>query len=381
MNKNLIICYGGKSTEKDVSIITALQIYKRFKAKNYDIKLVYIDPIGDWYIGEKLAEFKNYAGTINCSKLQKVGLKPNDNYLYKIKNNKFKPLFKIDFALNCCHGGDGESGKLTALFQMCGIATSTGSCASMEIMMDKFLTKQLLIANELPTVDFFAIEKKDWLHNRDKVITQLTQFGLPVVCKPCSQGSSVGVCLIEWFADFETAVNLCFDFGQRVIVERAIVNKREFNVAVKTQNGEIVTSLIEEPIAKSTVISFEDKYLSGSTKIKGVSKLGKFSVAGGMETSERKFPADINKKLERKITYIAKSFYKLINANSVVRIDFLYDKDSGALYFGEANAIPGSLGYYFFDREDFLENIITESVEYWRKIFMAKFTTPVAKIF
>ena len=100
-----------------------------------------------------------------------------------------------------------------------------------------------------------------------------------------------------------------------------------------------------------------------------------------METSERKFPAEINKKLERKITYIAKTFYNLVNANSVVRIDFLYDTNNGALYLGEANAIPGSLGYYFFDREDFLEEIVKESMEYWRKIFMKKYTTPVAKIF
>lgn len=378
MSKNLIICYGGKSTEKDVSIITALQIYKKYKVKNFDITLVYINADGEWFVGNSLSEFKNYAGGMDTKKLQKVGLQLNSNFLYKIKNNKYKSLFKIDFILNCCHGGDGENGNLTALFEMCGIPSSTGSSESLMIMMDKFLTKEVLIANDLPTVDFFLIEKNDWMLARDKVKAQLEQFGLPIVCKPCAQGSSVGVYLIENIQDFDKAVNLCFDFGTRVIVERAIMNKREFNIAVKLKNGEAVASLIEEPIAKNTVISFADKYMSGGGKLKGGAKT---THIGGMETSERKFPAEINKKLERKITYIAKTFYNLVNANSVVRIDFLYDTNNGALYLGEANAIPGSLGYYFFDREDFLEEIVKESMEYWRKIFMKKYTTPVAKIF
>lgn len=375
MSKNLIILYGGKSCEKDVSIITALQIYKKYNAKDWNKILVFIDENGEWFMGEGLSEFKFYK-TKDCAKLASVSVEVGKNILYKKIKNKKKELCKIDFVLNCCHGGDGENGNLTALFEMCGIPSSTGSADSLKIMMDKFLTKEVLLANDLPTVDFFVIEKNDWITEREKVKTQIIQFGFPVVVKPVGQGSSVGVCLVEKIEDFDKSVNLGFDFGTRVLVEKAIMKKREFNIAVKTKGGKVVSSLIEEPISTNTIISFDDKYKGGTGGVKC-----KGRTFGGMETSERKFPVELSKKLESKIEYIAKTFYEVVSASGVVRIDFLYDTETGKVYLGEANAIPGSLGYYFFNKDSFLEEIIEEGLLYWRKKFLVKCTTPVAKIF
>lgn len=378
MVKNMIILYGGKSCEKDVSIITALQIYKKYNVKDWNKLLVFIDENGRWFSGRGLDEFKFYK-TKDCAKLTEVCIEVGSNSLFKKSNNKRKELFKIDFILNCCHGGDGENGNLTALFEMCGIPSSTGGADSLMVMMDKYLTKEVLLANDLPTVDFFVIEKNDWITERDKIKTQISQFGLPVVVKPVRQGSSVGVCLIEDIKEFDRAVNLGFDFGTQVLVEKAIIKKREFNIAVKTKNGKIVTSLIEEPVTSKTIISFDDKYKGGGRtggKLKGGGQ-----VFGGMETSERKFPVVLSKKLEGKIENIAKQFYETVSACGVVRIDFLYDTETGKLYLGEANAIPGSLGFYFFDKEDFLKDIVEEGLAFWRKKFLIKYTTPLAKIF
>lgn len=380
MSKKMLIIYGGKSTEHDVSIITALQMYKKYQVSDYEKVLVYITKNGEWLIGDGLSEFKFYKD-FDGKKLKTVSLKIGDKNLYLVKKNKFKPLFKVDFILNCCHGGDGENGNLVSLFEMCGIPSSTGDGKSLQVLMDKYLTKLALVANDIPTIDFFVVEKSDWILNRDKIKAQLEQFGLPVVVKPCAQGSSVGVCMVSSVGEFDKAVNLGFDFGVRVIVEKAIVEKREFNCAVMRKNGKIITSKIEEPIAKNTIISFSDKYLVG-----GVGKGAKCgakqqNISLGMESGERKFPADISKKLEKKIMNISSCFYSLLNANGVVRVDFIYDCAKEKIYLGEANAIPGSLGYYFFQDSKFLEDIIYESCIYWRSMFFVKTTTPIAKIF
>lgn len=368
----ILIVYGGNSTEHDVSIITALQIYKNYAKGNDDVELVYISRSDGWLVGEELQSFAFYKKK-DFSKLKKVSLLPaGNNVLYEIKKSKkLKPLFDVKFVVNCCHGSDGENGNLQGLFEMCKIPSSTGGVLSLAICMDKVLTKDILQAKEIPFVDYFVVSKRDWLGDRNVVSCQIEQFGYPVVVKPCSQGSSVGVCLVESFDEFQKAVNFAMTFGDRVVVERAIENKREFNCCVKRVNGEIVASKIEEPVCDSTVISFNDKYLGGASvnAVKGGIKASGVRTLGGMAGAERNFPAKIDVKLERRIVRLAKRFYGGVELNGVVRIDFIYDNDSEKLYLCEANAIPGSLGYYFWGDVNLFDEIVENGLKYWKVKF------------
>lgn len=382
MNKNMIIVYGGSSTEHDVSIITALQIYKKYAIDKVNVHLVYIDRENNWFIGEALQSFHFYKKT-DCSKLKKVKLELGSSVLYQERGfSKTKKLFNVDFALNCCHGGFGEGGDLVSLFEMCKIPTSTGDSTSLKICMDKYTTKLMSMSLDIPTVDFFVVDNLEWQNIRNKILEQMEQFGYPVIVKPSRQGSSVGVCIANSCLELEKAINLAFAFDDRVIIERAITDKREFNCCVIRRNEKVIASNIEEPIGKGVVISFRDKYLGGSESgaIKGGAKCSGFRGVG-MDGAERKLPADIPVKLKNEIIKYSKQMYNAVNMCGVVRIDFIYDNETKKLYLGEVNSIPGSLGYYFWGDLNVLEVLYDSGRSYWKSRFLKSKTTPLAKIF
>ncbi|MBP3630924.1 MAG: ATP-grasp domain-containing protein [Clostridia bacterium] len=382
MAKNIIIVYGGSSTEHDVSIVTALQVYKRYSIENVSVHLVYIDREDKWYIGEALDSFQFYKKN-DLSKLKKVKLEIGSNFLLCDKGvGKAKKLFQVDFIINCCHGGNGESGNLTSLFEMCGIPSSTGDSTSLNVAMDKHMTKMMSLALDIPTVDFFVVSKHEWQTIRVKINEQIEQFGFPVVVKPARQGSSVGVCVANSLQEFEKALNFAYDFDEKVIVERAIVNKREFNCCLIKKNERVISASIEEPKASDIVITFNDKYLGGkdSKSVKsGVKSCGFRGV--GMDGAERQIPADIPTKLKNEIIRYAKTIYQAIDMCGVVRIDFIMDTETKKVYLGEINSIPGSLGYYFWGELNLLDILYESGTIYWKQRFLKQKSTPSAKIF
>lgn len=380
MNKNIVIIYGGESTEHDVSVITALQIFKKYQTNKYNVNLLYLSRDGKMLIGSPLSEFKTYKNK-NFKKCKEIVLLAGRKTLFGLgKRGKLKALFDIDFVLNCCHGGSGENGGLTALFKMSKIPISTGDVAGMAICMDKHLTKCFLAALKIPCVEHFVINYEEWVLNREKFLGLAEKLTFPVVVKPSRQGSSVGVAFAGDENGFIRSVELGFKYDTEVVVEKAICNKREFNCClVRTKSG-ITVSKVEEPKASKVIIDFRDKYLSGNASKKGGVKQPSASLSG-MDASEREFPAKITKQLEDKIVKYSQKFYEGASMNGVVRIDFIYNEDTKKLYLSEANTIPGSLGYYFFDAENYLENIVSGSEKYWREIFDKLSETPDAKIF
>ena len=366
--KNIFIVYGGNSAEHDVSVVTALSTYKRYNSKNFELQLLYIARDGNWYVGDSLDKFSFYKA-VDVKKLKRVTLTMGGaGELFWVKGKKLKPLTKIDFVINCCHGGEGENGNLVALFEINKIACTSGSALSLGACMDKYFTKQVLLANGYPVLDFFKLNKEEFLPDADTLLRQMQTFGFPVVVKPVRQGSSIGVSLARDYDELKRALDLAFKFDTDAIVERAVMKKREFNVAVMCTANGLIVSEVDEPITEKTVITFEDKYLAGRESGK---KLKGSASTLGMEFGERKAP-QISKKLRETMKKMALELFADLNLCGVVRFDFLYDTETHKLFLGEMNAVPGSLGYYFFDEKTFLQDLIVGAENYWAKKFELK---------
>ena len=216
--------------------------------------------------------------------------------------------------------------------------------------MDKLLTKMMAISLDCLVVDFFSFSYSEWVSGKEKVLQQLSQFDFPVVVKPVNQGSSIGVSFARNMDEFNKAVTLGFKFDQTLLIERAIVEKREFNCCLlKTCEGKILAK-VDEPISNKVVIGFKDKYLDGKNAGKG--KLGKNFA--GMETQKRKV-GNLPNKLKNQIISMSKVMYESLEMNGVVRFDYIYDTTKERAYLGEINAVPGSLGYYFFEEENLVK--------------------------
>ena len=367
---NIAVVFGGESCEHDISIITALTIFKKYRLAGMQVKLMYVSRKGEFYIGEGLEDFKKYK-SFNESKFNNVVILDGDNKLYLKKKNKLVELCEIDFIVNCCHGGAGEDGKFSALLEHCKIPSSSANFKALGIAMDKYLTKLMAISLDVPVVDFFQFSYSEWLNSNERVIQQLMQFDFPVVVKPVSQGSSIGVSLATTLDEFNSAVNLAFKFDHAVICERAIINKREFNCCVvKTAEGKLLAKM-DEPISKSVIISFKDKYLSedGNKKPSKVKIWTGKEVSLGIESQSRSKTVSLPTRLRNQIIKQSKLMYENLDLNGVVRFDYIMDTNKDKITLGEINAIPGSLGYYFFEDINLLKVLYDAGKIYWSKRF------------
>ena len=150
-------------------------------------------------------------------------------------------------------------------------------------------------------------------------------FNFPVIVKPNGGGSSIGVAVAKEEKDLYLAVNYALRYGDSAIIEPMLKEFIEINCAgYKNKKGEIIVSLLEKPIGKGEVLSFDDKYNGG----------------------EREFPARVEENLAKRVQDLTKLIYASLNFLGTVRIDFFL-KD-GEIIVNEINSVPGSLAYYLF---------------------------------
>lgn len=132
-----------------------------------------------------------------------------------------------------------------------------------------------------------------------------------------------------------------------MLVERAIEQLKEINCSVVGDYESAQASECEEPIGSDEILSYTDKYLSGSKNAKAAS--GTQGAKGGMQSLQRRLPADIPAQQREKIRSLAVKTFQALGCNGVSRIDFMIDMASGDLYVNEINTIPGSLAFYLWE--------------------------------
>ena len=353
--KNILLIFGGKSFEHDISIITALIVKNRYNGK-YNLVPVYIDRNNEWFYfaGKNLNShmFKDFKNTFKQNKFYKAFLKTNENCLY-YKKGLFEKKIEIYSAINCCHGGIGECGMLSDILLASKIPVSSGSHTSLGICMDKLLSKYCFEGLKIPFLKYFKTSLTEWENEKELVLKKVDNIGYPVIIKPASLGSSIGIFVAKNKKDFLKNIELSLAFDEKVLVEKAILDKMvEFNIAVIKKDGRIILSEIDKPLRSDEILSFKDKYIgdekNAPTK-KGTKNTPKKtpSKGGGYLCENKKFVDDLPEKMVEKIKQISSKVYTELGLYGVCRIDFIMDKKMN-IYLNEINAVPGSLAYYFF---------------------------------
>ena len=336
MRKNVLVVFGGQSTEHDISVLTGVMCLSALQNEKYAAYPVYISREGSWHCGEKLKELEFYSGKSRLP--QKVCLLGGDNTLYKIgKNGKLKPMLKTACIVNCLHGARGEDGALAAIAALCGIALVGSDMTASSAAFDKIATKHILKGLGIRTLPYVRLETEDDLDDAEK------RFGYPMFIKPARQGSSIGVNKAENRAEAERSFNKARKFDTKVLAEKFADGKLEINAAAYRGKDGIVVSECEMPATENRFLTFEDKYIKG----------------------ERLFPAPISAKLSDKIRALTKKVYEGLDCSGIVRVDFLIS--GGEVYVNEVNTVPGSLAYYLFcdtfrDFSAVLDELIEEAL-------------------
>ena len=308
----IAIVFGGKSLEHDVSIVTAKQIYSVAKTK-YDVELIYVDKEDNFNLYQnKNFEFADFR---EQKHLKSIGLKDGCIELHSFLR---AARIKIDCAIVCCHGGSGESGLVESCLLMANIPVSAGSVFALACSMDKWQTKNMLKALDISVVDGVQVFKANDIKTSIEYVEQKLTY--PVIVKPASGGSSIGIEIAKDQEGLKSALETAFCFDDVCVVETALSNFEEYNQAVLGDKDSSVVSAIEMPNKTDEILSFNDKYLSNSKCKKGMKGL------------KRKTNLKLPKNLVGKIGNISKQIFENFGFFGVVRIDYIFDTKNKKLY-------------------------------------------------
>ena len=206
--KNVIVLFGGKSVEHDISIITGVQTLNAFNKKKYNIIPIYITKEGNFISTNLFFDINTFLnGSLLKVKYKKVTLS-TDSYLYFYKGKNLKKWMKVDFAMLATHGGMGENGELQGFLDVCNIPYSSSNVLSSGIGMNKVVAKQILKNENIPITDYIVVNQNEFNKNFESIKEKIDSLTFPVIVKPANLGSSIGITFCKNICNFIQSIAL-----------------------------------------------------------------------------------------------------------------------------------------------------------------------------
>ena len=342
------VLFGSRSCEREVAIISAVQLMNHVNPEKYDVIPVYISEQGVWYTGAPLRDIKNYSPFNPDRKgIEQVALDITAGSGVLIANRPAKGLFghatqevvaRLEVCVIVMHGLNGEDGTLQGMLELANLPYTSTGVAGSAIGMDKIMMKQFFRgAGTLPCLPDCWFTRSMFTENPEAVLERVEQeLGYPVFVKPANLGSSIGVSRADDREGLLDSLELAFDYDRRVLVEKGLDKPIELNCSVLGYDNDVTASPIEMPLSGEQFLDFKEKYLAN-----GGSK--------GMASLHRVLPAPIEDSLRDHIQQLSCDIFRMLDCKGVVRIDYMFDKATEQVYITEINTIPGSLSFYLWE--------------------------------
>ena len=345
----IIVLAGGYSTERDVSLTSGSKICEALRECGHQAYLL------DLYLGlrdapDDLSEVFDLedgglgiASGIAASEPDLDALKASreDQSDCQLGPNVIELCKLADITLFALHGGIGEDGRLQAAFDVLGIRYTGSGYLGSALAMHKGCTKELFKYNGIPTPEGVVIKDIQ----KDMPLSELG-LSLPVVVKPCSAGSSIGVSIAHTEEEYQNALKLAFRYENEIVIE-TYIKGREFACGII--DGKALPVI--EIIPKSGWFDYANKYQADCT--------------------QEVCPADIPEDCEMKMRRAAEAAARVLRMEVYCRADFLMT-ENGDIYCLEVNTLPGMTPASLVPKEanaagisysELCERIITESLK------------------
>ncbi|NGX39685.1 MAG: D-alanine--D-alanine ligase A [Chlamydiae bacterium] len=306
---NIVLLFGGKSIEHEVSLQSARSILEALDKEVYNPILIGIDKEGSWH------RYESSDYVINENDPKRIALSGNKRSipsLYKLREKQ-----NIDVVFPILHGLLGEDGTVQGLLRLLGLPFVGADVLGSAIGMDKDVMKRLLRDADIPVADFRVFH----MHQRHlmsyKQITE--EIAPPFFVKPANAGSSIGISKVKDESEFEEAIHLAFQYDRKILIEKAIEG-REFNCSILGNEHPII-SLPCEIIPRGEFHSYASKYIDP-------------------EGAEFLIPAKLTPEELSNVQMRALETYRVLCCEGFARVDLFLSKD-GEVYVNELNTIPG----------------------------------------
>lgn len=369
--KTVAVIFGSRSTEHDVSVITALSsIIKPLElTKKYKVEAVYIAKDGKWYWDERLKEISLFQHGLEqfLHKLSPASVQ-FDGGMTLVKASGIagrKTSRKVDIVFPAVHGTYGEDGSLMGLIRMANIPFVGCDMDASVLAMDKVLAKQIAEANDIAVAKYQVVTSNNFARRAGRIVSEIEKkLKYPLFIKPAHLGSSIGIGRAVNKTELQNFIEVATHYDDKVLVEEEIPNLIEVTLPV-IGNYQPRPAYLERPLTRpEDFFDFEAKYLSGGKK--GGKKGGSKGSQGYSEV-----PAKLPKSLYAKAEQTGLTIYQALGCQGIARIDMLIDSNTQTVYFNEANPLPGSLYAHNFraagiSNVELVEELVRLAEERWQ---------------
>ena len=322
------VLFGGRSTEHEVSILSAQSIIAAMDPDRFEPVPLYIDKSGRWLFGGSL---KRLISDDAARQYVYLPPDPTQHSLVHARNGteSLSPLVgvgrggglpELDVIFPVFHGLNGEDGTIQGVLELANIPYVGAGVLGSALGLDKVYMKRAFAAVGLPIVDYIAITRRRYEEDPDAFINLVEErIGYPCFSKFANSGSSVGTTKAHDRAELAAGLRLAATFDRKILVERA-VDARELEVSV-LGNDEPKASVVGEVVPAHEFYDYEAKYLD--------------------EGSRLLIPAPIDAGVADKVRAMAIEAFQAVDAAGMARVDFFLERTSGRIVLNELNTIPG----------------------------------------
>ncbi|HSW97712.1 MAG TPA: D-alanine--D-alanine ligase [Candidatus Saccharimonadales bacterium] len=346
----VVILFGGKSAEHEVSVNSAKNIYTAIDKNKYEVSVIGIDKKGQWHLssGEQLMRLtSSFTNSPENSEVSFI-TKTSSNYL--IETHTQNDLGSIDVIFPILHGPYGEDGSLQGFLKLLNVPFVGSGVLGSAVGMDKDISKRLLRDAGLPVGKFLAFTDKKQIHF--EIVTK--KLGLPLFIKPANLGSSIGVSKVKNEKEFQKAIETAFSYDTKILIEEFISGVEVECSVMGNENP--AASIPGEITATHDFYSYEAKYLDENGAI-------------------LKIPANLDPEKIHEVQKLAIKTFQTLCLEGMARVDFFYTPNK-KFYINEVNTIPGFTNISMYPKlwkesgisnTELIDRLITLALEKYKK--------------
>ena len=324
MKRRIVVLFGGRSAEHEVSCVSARSVLDALDPDRYEAIPIGVSKEGRWQLmtgGPPALPAEGSASVlpqVTSASGPEVALdqEPGARSLVAVDGSRMK----IDVVFPVMHGPFGEDGSIQGFLEMAGVPYVGAGVLGSALGMDKAVQKVLFRAAGIPVVDHEVVLEREWEEDPEGVEARAAHLGYPLFSKPATLGSSVGVAKVHTAGELRAALEEAFGFGRKALLERAVEGAREIEVAV-LGNDDPVASVAGEIVPTHEFYDYEAKYVDE-------------------HGAELIIPADLPPETLEEIQRLAIAAFRAIDCAGMARVDFFL-RPAGGVLLNEVNTIPG----------------------------------------
>ncbi|MCF1284058.1 D-alanine--D-alanine ligase [Streptococcus sinensis] len=306
VKQTLILLYGGRSAEREVSVLSAESVMRAVNYDKFSVKPYFITKAGDFIKTQEFTEKPSADEKLMTNETVDISqqVKPSDIY----QDNAV--VFPV------LHGPMGEDGSIQGFLEVLRLPYVGCNILSSSVAMDKITTKRILESAGIPQVPYVAVIEGENLEEKIAEIEEKLTY--PIFTKPSNMGSSVGISKSENQEELRAALDLAFKYDSRVLVEQG-VNAREIEVGL-LGNYAVKSTLPGEVVKDVAFYDYEAKYIDNKITMD--------------------IPAKISDEVIAVMRTNAETAFRALGGQGLARCDFFYTED-GDIFLNELNTMPG----------------------------------------